>query len=96
MRASPGGTTRTAEYISPTKAEILQDLQGLEDWFDVTDEATLADELAYERFSRRNEALGKVPGQQTDAQSSVVARAKRATGVPPASRVKRADRKPHG
>ena len=88
-RSSPGGTTRTALYTSPNKAEIMQEMG------DDCDDATLDAELESERWSRRRSALAKVPGQRNDAQRSATARSKRAIGVQAAPQ-KRCDRKPWG
>ena len=91
MRESPGGTCRTAQYTSPSKAEILWELG--ED----CDDEIVEHELEFERWSRRCSALNKVPGQHSDAQRSAMARSKRAAGVLSAPS-KRAcgDRKPWG
>ena len=88
-RSSPGGTTRTALYTSPNKAEIMQEMG------DDCDDATLVAELESERWSRRRSAMAKVPGQRNDAQRSATARSKRAIGVQAAPQ-KRCDRKPWG
>ena len=88
-RSSPGGTTRTALYTSPNKAEIMQEMG------DDCDDATLDAELESERWSRRRSAMAKVPGQHNDAQRSATARSKRLIGVQAAPQ-KRCDRKPWG
>ena len=53
-------------------------------------------EVDHEQYSRRCDALNEVPGSQSDAQRSAVARAKRKAGVPAAPQAKRSDRKPWG
>ena len=94
-RRSPGGTQRTAQYISPSKAEMMekegynaQIADGM--WSDVDDlDFEVNDDLELERWVRRQGALHKVPGMQSDAQRSAKARSKRAAGVPPAPPAKR-------
>ena len=53
-------------------------------------------EVEHEQYYRRCDALNEVPGSQSDAQRSAVARAKRKAGVPAAPQAKRSDRKPWG
>ena len=69
QRTSPGGTKRSALYISPCKGdigacgEVLQSDQDIE----------------YEQYSRRCDAmnvLNEVPGQQSNAQRSAAKRAR--------------------
>ena len=81
-RASPGGTTRTATYTSPTKADL-----GIEVWD--SDDSDCRNEYAMERWCARERALRVVPGQLSDAQRCSKARAKRAAGVPAAPRAKK-------
>jgi len=76
QRTSPGGTTRTSTYISPTKAEVEADPD--------------AYDLGLERYCRRGVAVEEVACQQSDAQRSAVARKKRKAKVLPAQQVKRA------
>ena len=83
QRTSPGGTTRTAEYISPNKAEVVED-KGWEEGWDSDEEEELRIEYEYERWRRRCFAMEEVACQQTTAQRSAAARAKRKAGVPPA------------
>ena len=52
--------------------------------------------MEHEQYFRRCDALNEVPGSQSDAQRSAVARAKRKAGVPAAPQAKRCDRKPWG
>jgi hypothetical protein len=94
-RRSPGGTQRTAQYISPSKAEIMEK-EGYNaqiadgKWSDDDDlDFEVKDDLELERWVRRQGALHKVPGMQSDAQRSAKARSKRAAGVPPAPPAKR-------
>ena len=99
-RRSPGGTQRTAQYISPSKAEIMSrqepgscgDTWSYNDLiadrgYRSSDDDDVQDELELERWNRRRQALHKVPGVQSDAQRSAKARSKRAAGVPPAKHV---------
>ena len=83
-RTSPGGTTRTATYTSPTKAEIV----GPDDEYD-SDDSCCRGEHENERWVRRTRALEQVPGQQSDAQRGAKARSKRAAGLLPAPQMKR-------
>ena len=88
LRTSPGGTTRKAQYISPRKGDASVD-----------DDETILESQAdvdQEQYCRRCDALIEVPGQQSEAQRSALARAKRKAGVPAAPQAKRSDRKPWG
>ena len=80
-RTSPGGTTRSTQYVSPRKGDVVYN-----------GDFTLwsADEVEFEQYGRRCYALEQVPAQMTAAQRSACARAKRKAGVPAAPRAKRA------
>ena len=88
QRTSPGGTTRTAQYISPRKGDSSID----------DSEFILESEVDVEReqYFRRCDALIEVPGQESEAQRSALARAKRKACVASAPHAKRSDRKPQG
>jgi hypothetical protein len=88
-RTSPGGTTRTAQYISPRKGDSAW-IHGSE--WTMEDE----DDLEMEQYGRRLEAIYAVPCQQSAAQRSALARSKRKAGVPAAPQAKRGERKPWG
>ena len=86
-RTSPGGTTRTAQYISPRKGDCFPcSTEIMED----------EDEVEMEQYSLRWEAIYAVPCQQSAAQRSALARSKRKAGVPAAPQAKRGERKPWG
>ena len=93
QRTSPGGTTRKAHYISPLKGDACKD-----DDVGRTESGILENDrdVELEQYFRRCDALHEVPGSQSDAQRSAVARAKRKAGVPAAPQAKRSDRKPWG
>jgi hypothetical protein len=78
-RTSPGGTTRSTQYVSPRKGDVVWSSGALQ-----------ADEVECEQWGRRCYALEQVPAQMTGAQRSACARAKRKAGVPAAPRAKRA------
>ena len=92
QRTSPGGTTRTAHYVSPLKGDYSTAGAALNGSGILED----ASEVDHEQYFRRCDALNEVPGSQSDAQRSAVARAKRKAGVPAAPQAKRCDRKPWG
>ena len=86
-RTSPGGTTRSTQYVSPRKGDKSTTGTIYES------EAELlwsAGDVECEQYVRRVDAINEVPGWQTAAQSSACARAKRKAGVPAAPRAKRA------
>jgi hypothetical protein len=83
-RTSPGGTTRSTQYVSPRKGDVsfVPDMCG--------DILSTAFDVEFEQWDRRCKAMNMVPGRQTAAQRSACARAKRKAGVPAAPRAKRA------
>jgi hypothetical protein len=87
-RTSPGGTTRTTQYTSPRKGDVCID--------NSTEVLESEEDLELEQYFRRCDALNAVPCQQSAAQRSALARAKRKAGVPAAPQAKRGDRKPWG
>ena len=91
---SPGGTTRTAHYVSPLKGDSSVDND---------DEILEADgDVERDQYFRRCDALAEVhwrrfhATRQSDTQRTAVARAKRKAGVPAAPQAKRSNRKPWG
>ena len=82
QRTSPGGTTRTAQYTSPSKAEVTAVAGD-------SDNELVHDELEMESWRRRGVAVEEVACQQSGAQRSAVVRAKRKAGVLAGPRVKR-------
>ena len=84
VRTSPGGTTRTAHYVSPLKGDATID--------NPTIIVESEQELECEQCIRRSDALNKVPCQKSDAQRSSLARQRRKAGVPAAPRAEHGDR----
>mmetsp|Transcript_57107 Transcript_57107/g.113434 ORF Transcript_57107/g.113434 Transcript_57107/m.113434 type:complete len:204 (-) Transcript_57107:152-763(-) len=75
QRMSPGGTTRTAQYTSPSKAEVTSVAGD-------SDNELVQDELEMESWRRRGVAVEEVACQQTGAQRSAASRAKRKAEEP--------------
>ena len=71
QRTSPGGTTRSTQYVSPLKGDVTS-LYELDDGL-----------LPFEQDIRRCDAINEVPGMQTGAQRSARARAKRKAAAAP-------------
>ena len=81
-RTSPGGTTRSSEYVSPLKEELPPLMYNNGDVLVDSEER-----VDWERCDRRYDALRMLPCDQTDAQRSASARAKRK--APPQREAKR-------
>ena len=65
QRTSPGGTTRTSQYTSPSRAEVAAEMEQRTGFFCNMD---VESEQQDEQMRRRCVAIEYVPGQQTEAQ----------------------------
>jgi hypothetical protein len=74
QRSSPGGSVRSSQYISPSRAEIMDHVG--------SDEDDLREQTEMERWRRRGVAVEEVACQQNDAQRSAASRAKRKAEEP--------------
>ena len=73
QRRSPHGTTRTSQYISPSRAEIMEETG-------FSDEEGNGDERGMEQFRRRGVAVEETACQQSGKERSARAREKRKAG----------------